>query len=236
MGFLKLKSSYLCIAYEMLTKATAPGNHKDATVWSTLDFKGYKNSDVVEFFNLLIAERIIVRSMAARGPNSGSRLINPKRLLALCVDGFADNRLKQFQYVSKLSHDNIIKNLTALNIKFYIGGVQGVRAALKEVRDNRLTILIPEREWFSGYKQQELQLKLGINKVHHGGDIEIVLPRYHRFLNKLSEIDNPGSRLTPDFYAYLSMKSSKDPMALQQVSHMENILRGEHGSFLNWQA
>jgi hypothetical protein len=235
MPYMKLKSSYLCIAYAMLIKAHIPDNYSDPTVWSTLDFPGYKKNDVVEFFNRLILERVLVRSLAARGPNSGSRLINPKRLLNICIEGFTDNVLKRYYYVSKLSYDNIIKNLTALNIKFFIGGMQGVRAALREVRDNRLTILIPEREWFTGYKQQELQLKLGINKVHHGGDIEIVLPRYHRFLNKLDEIDNPGSHVTPDFYTYLSMKSSKDPMAQQQAKHMENILRGEHGSFLNWQ-
>lgn len=218
-----MKSSYLGIAYEMLLDRKK--------VWSTLMFPGYKRNDVVAFLRGLADENIISRSRAQRGPLSGAQLINPKTLLDLCVKGFADNTMMRYLYVSKLPHKQVMQNLAATDIHYYIGGFLGVRDNLKEVRDNTLSILITDRSWFSGYKQEELQRKLGIIKVQSKGDIEIILPRYHAFLEKYHQNEN-ACPIPSDFYTYLAMKTSLDPMAKQQAKHMETILKGQRGSFI----
>lgn len=219
----RLKSAYVGIAYEML---------KDPKrVWSTPMFPGYRRNDVVAFFKALVQEGILSRDRAQRGPLSGARLVSSKKLLNLCVKGFSDNKQARFMYVSKLPHDAVIKNLPALHTNYYIGGFRGVKDNLKEVNDNILTILIPDRSWFTGYKQSELQMKLNISKVQSNGDIEIILPRFHSFLEKYHQEEH-GVNIPSDFYTWLAMKSSLDPMAQQQAKHIETVLRGKNGSFL----
>jgi hypothetical protein len=219
----RLKSAHLGIAYEM------PKDSK--RVWSTPMFHGYRINDVVAFFNELVKEGIIYRDRAQRGPKSGARLVSAKKFLDLCVKGFTDNKMARFMYVSKSPHAEIISNLPLLHTKYYIGGFLGVKDSLKEVSDNTLTILIPDRSWFTGYIQNELQMKLGISKVQSNGDIEIIFPRYHGFLEKYHQ-EEGGLPIASDYYTYLAMKSSQDPMAQQQAKYMETALRGKHGSFL----
>lgn len=219
----RFKSAYLGIAYEMLTDPKK--------VWSTPMFSGYRRNDVVVFFQALVQEGILSRDRAQRGPLSGARLVSSKKLLDLCVKGFTDHTQARFRYVSKLTHAAVLKNLPALHTKYYIGGFRGVKDNLKEVNDNTLTILIPDRSWFTGYKQSELQMKLNISKVQSNGDIEIILPRFHSFLEKYHQKET-GVDIPSDFYTWLAMKSSPDPMAQQQAKHMETVLRGTNGSFL----
>lgn len=194
-------------------------------------FPGYRINDVVAFFKTLVQEGVLSRDTAQRGPLSGARLVNSKMLLELCLRGFADHTQARFMYVSKLPHHAIMRNVTALHTEYYIGGFAGIQDSLKEVNDTTLTIIIPDRSWFTGYKQQELQMKLNISKVQSNGDIEIILPRFRSFLEKYHQ-EQHGVNIPSDFYTWLSMKVSPDPMAQQQAKHMETVLRSTRGSFL----
>lgn len=206
----RIESSQLGVAYEMLSDPKK--------VWSTLMFTCYKSNEVESFFKELVKEGIISRSRVQGGPQSGAVLVNPRKLLALCVKGFADNIMARLEYVSKLSRSEVVKNLEWLETSYYISGF-----------GNILTILIPDSAWFTGIKQNELQKILGISKVQSNGDIEIILPRYHDFLEKYHRKEN-GVNIPSEFYTYLTMKSSNDPMAQQQAKHMEAILRDKNGS------
>jgi hypothetical protein len=223
------KSSYLGMAYEMLVSY-------EKQTWNTHSFDEFKYSrrDIISFFNALVMERAIVRS-TKRGPHSEAIFSNPHNLLNMCVAGFRDNVIKRFMYISKESHEQIIKNLVDKEIKFYLGGFRGLRGGLRDSYDNTLTVILPGRSWFKGFKQYNLRTDLRITKIYGKGDIEFILPKYHKFLEheKYQQQEN-GINIPSDFYSYLSMKSSKDPMVLHQATHMENILQNQHGSFLFW--
>lgn len=234
------KSSDFCIAFEMLKAAGHPSNggKKHKYAWNTTNplFKAYKRSNIVSFFNTLIIEHILKRA-ALRGPKSGATLANPQKLLDMCVNGFKDNQQTKYEYVTKQSHKQVIQNLIAKKIKFYIGGFSGVRDGLVESMDNRLIILITDRTYFSGEKQYNLQMDLKISKVTTYGDIKIILPKYHKFLEKeeYQQTNSAGVSIPSDFYTYLYMRSSIDPMAQHQANHMESLLSKKTDSFLYWQ-
>jgi hypothetical protein len=189
-------------------------------VWTTHLFDCYKTNEVESFFKELVKEGILSRSRVQNGRQSGAVLVNSRKLLALCVKGFADNIMARLAYTSKRSHPEVVKDLQWLETDYYISESDAI-----------LTILIPESSWFTGTKQNELQKILGINKVQSGGDIEIILPRYHDFLEKYHRIEN-GVKVPSDFYTYLTMKSSHDPVVQQKAKQMETLLKTTQGSFL----
>ena len=221
---IKMNDSHFIMAQEFLS-------YPDKT-WVTTDFFYLNRPAVVKFFTSLIKEDVMKRK-SAFGPASRALVIHPEKLLELCIRGFKKSESKVLNFISKESSANLIKELKDHNIEFFLGRFSGVKPKLVYSTDSHLSLLLPDPGIFQGKKLDFFQMDLGFYKVKFGGNINIILPRYKKFLRR--HVQKIKNVLIPsDFYSYLYLAASQTPMAKPQAEFMEAKLKGVYGNFLAW--
>ncbi|MBN1412211.1 MAG: hypothetical protein JW969_15305 [Spirochaetales bacterium] len=200
--------------------------------WTTLDFPGCHRPAVVRLFNYLIGEGVLQRN-EARGRNSHSLLVSPAKLLDLCIENFNTNEEKVLSFVSKRPEDDLLQDLLRLKVEFYMGRFTGIRRDLIYSTVSGFSLLLPDRSVFSGDDLAEFQLEFKLLKVNFGGNITLILPRFKEYLRKFA-VEQEGIRLPSDFYTYLYLSNSDNPVALPQKEFIEKEIGGVNGNFLAW--
>jgi hypothetical protein len=228
MNIPKFKSSYLSIAYKILSEPREE--------WSTRDFVGYRRNDIVGFIKLLVKNGVMKRT-AAFGSLSKTTLVKPKELLSLCVGAFKDNNIKSVYCISKGPLDEVLKKIKENPKDIILGNLSGVRKGLHYATHSVLTLQVSERKYLRNNDLKDLEYRLGMGVVRSPKsgtwNIEILLPRHWRFLKQTA--DKEDSLFIPsDFYTYLSLAASNNSLHQEQAEYIYNTLKRKPAGFLSW--
>ncbi|MBN2441287.1 MAG: hypothetical protein JXJ04_08070 [Spirochaetales bacterium] len=221
---MRFNDTHYIIAYRLLCEPDK--------LWTSLDFPHCHRPAIINFFNFLIEQGVLYREHS-RGRNSSTRLVNPEKLLNLCIQNFGNHEEKVISFVSKRAETDLIKDLLAANIEFYPGRFSGIRKELIHSTVSGFCLLLPERSLFYGEKLSEFQMDFKVLKVSFGGNITIILPRYKKFLRRYA-VSGDSMLYPSDFYTYLFLSVTENIMALPQKNYMEKQLGGVDGNFLAW--
>ncbi len=202
-------------------------------LWKVRDFEkqGIIPNVVSQIFKSLTDLGILKRPTAL-GCKSFCELKKPEKLLKLCIEAFHHNPYpKVFYFISKLNHSELIEKLKGSKFELYMGKLSGVSERFEYSKDSRLHLFCPDKSLFLQKNIQYLEWNYALHRVHSGGDVILYLPRYKKFLRENHQ-SKAKIKIPSDFYTYLDLSSSSDPMAQAEAEYMKKQLQKEEGSFV----